>query len=72
MRSCSRERASDSRAETIAVAEDQAAPYIDLHQASIDYVEAIGEDAAHRLNREPDDNTRKSGFATVGPCSPAI
>ncbi|TRM64848.1 SGNH hydrolase-type esterase domain-containing protein [Schizophyllum amplum] len=43
--------------ETIAVAEAEDVSYIDLHQASIDYVEAIGEDAAHRLNREEDDNT---------------
>ncbi|KAI4521098.1 SGNH hydrolase [Schizophyllum commune Loenen D] len=51
--------------ETIAVAEAQDAPYIDLHQASIDYVEAIGEDAAHRLNREPDDNTHLNVNGTI-------
>ncbi|KAL1744698.1 SGNH hydrolase [Schizophyllum fasciatum] len=51
--------------ETIIVADVQDAPYIDLHQASIDYVEAIGEVAAHRLNREPDDNTHLNINGTI-------
>ncbi|KAG5724699.1 Rhamnogalacturonan acetylesterase rhgT [Termitomyces sp. T112] len=44
-------------AATISVAQQQGTHYIDLHQASITYVEAIGPDAAWRLNRSPDDFT---------------
>lgn len=31
--------------------------YIDLNKASTDYVNAIGEEASHEYNYEPDDNT---------------
>ena len=48
--------------ETILIAQQQGTHLLDLHAASIKYVEAIGPDAAHRLNRSPDDNTRKSWF----------
>lgn len=41
------------------VAQEQSAHVLDLHAASIKYVEAIGPDAAHRLNRLPEDNTRE-------------
>ncbi|KAF9468054.1 SGNH hydrolase [Collybia nuda] len=43
--------------ETILVAQQQKTHLLDLHAASISYVEAIGPDAAHVLNRLPDDNT---------------
>ncbi|KAF8149901.1 SGNH hydrolase [Crassisporium funariophilum] len=43
--------------EAILIAQQQGAHLLDLHAASIKYVEAIGPDAAHRLNRLPDDNT---------------
>jgi lysophospholipase L1-like esterase len=48
--------------ETILIAQQQGTHLLDLHAASIKYVEAIGPDAAHRLNRSPDDNTRKYWF----------
>jgi hypothetical protein len=41
--------------------------YIDLHGKSITYLEAIGPDAAHRLNKSPDDNTRKSRSIPIAP-----
>ncbi|KAJ3506643.1 hypothetical protein NLJ89_g6763 [Agrocybe chaxingu] len=44
--------------ETILIAQQQNTHVLDLHAASIKYVEAIGPDAAHRLNRLPEDNTR--------------
>jgi len=43
--------------ETILISQQQKTHLLDLHQESINYVEAIGPDAAHRLNRLPDDNT---------------
>ncbi|PPQ82001.1 hypothetical protein CVT24_009893 [Panaeolus cyanescens] len=43
--------------ETKLIAQQQGTHLLDLHAASIKYVEAIGPDAAHRLNRTPDDNT---------------
>ena len=42
------------------IAEEEGTHLLDLHRASIEYVEAIGPDAAHRLNRSPDDTTRAS------------
>ncbi|GLB40391.1 putative carbohydrate esterase family 12 protein [Lyophyllum shimeji] len=42
---------------TISVAQQQKTHLLDLHKASIAYIEAIGPDAAHRLNRLPDDYT---------------
>lgn len=44
--------------ETALIAQQQVTHLLDLHNASIAYVEAIGPDAAHVLNRTPDDNTR--------------
>ncbi|KIK63043.1 carbohydrate esterase family 12 protein [Collybiopsis luxurians FD-317 M1] len=38
---------------------------LDLHAASITYVEEIGPDAAHRLNRSPDDNTHLNINGTI-------
>ncbi|PPQ67495.1 hypothetical protein CVT25_006036 [Psilocybe cyanescens] len=43
--------------ETILISQQQNTHLLDLHAASIKYVETIGPDAAHRLNRLPDDNT---------------
>ncbi|KAF8199551.1 SGNH hydrolase [Pholiota molesta] len=43
--------------ETILISEQQKTHLLDLHASSIKYVEAIGPDAAHVLNRLPDDNT---------------
>ncbi|KAF8896341.1 SGNH hydrolase [Infundibulicybe gibba] len=43
--------------ETILISQQQKTHLLDLHQASITYVEAIGPTAAHVLNRLPDDNT---------------
>ncbi|KAF8962790.1 SGNH hydrolase-type esterase domain-containing protein [Flammula alnicola] len=43
--------------ETILISQQQKTHLLDLHAASIKYVVAIGPDAAHRLNRLPDDNT---------------
>jgi len=40
------------------VAKEQKTHLLDLHEESIKYIEAIGEDAAHRLNKSPTDNTR--------------
>ncbi|KAK7691088.1 hypothetical protein QCA50_006191 [Cerrena zonata] len=51
--------------ETILVAQEQDTHLLDLHAASIKYVEAIGPDAAHRLNRLPDDNTHLNANGTI-------
>ncbi|RDB25595.1 Rhamnogalacturonan acetylesterase RhgT [Hypsizygus marmoreus] len=44
-------------AATILVAQQERTHVLDLHKSSIAYVEAIGPDSAHILNRLPDDNT---------------
>lgn len=44
--------------ETIQVAKEQGTHFLELHDTSIKYITAIGPDAAHRLNRSPEDNTR--------------
>ncbi|KDR76260.1 hypothetical protein GALMADRAFT_139984 [Galerina marginata CBS 339.88] len=44
-------------AEAILISQQQKTHLLDLHAASIKYVEAIGPDAAHRLNRLPTDDT---------------
>ena len=49
----------DMPIETRLIAQEQQTHLLDLNAASIAYAEAIGPDAAHRLNRLPDDNTRK-------------
>ncbi|KAG7451189.1 SGNH hydrolase [Guyanagaster necrorhizus] len=51
--------------ETILIAEQQGTHLLDLHEASIEYCEAIGPDAAHRLNRLPDDNTHLNVNGTI-------
>ncbi|CAL1716209.1 unnamed protein product [Somion occarium] len=51
--------------ETKLVSEQQHTHLLDLHGASIKYVEAIGRDAAHRLNRLPDDDTHLNPNGTI-------
>ncbi|KAK0204899.1 SGNH hydrolase [Desarmillaria ectypa] len=51
--------------ETILISEQLGTHLLDLHKASIEYCEAIGPDAAHRLNRLPDDNTHLNVNGTV-------
>ncbi|KAI0748145.1 SGNH hydrolase [Daedaleopsis nitida] len=43
--------------ETIKVAHAQRLPLLDLHAQSVEYCEAIGPEASHRLNYLPTDNT---------------
>jgi lysophospholipase L1-like esterase len=43
----------------ISVADNLGQHSIDLHRNSMKYLEDIGEDAAHRLNKFPHDTTRK-------------
>ncbi|KAH6912134.1 SGNH hydrolase [Coprinopsis sp. MPI-PUGE-AT-0042] len=43
--------------QTKLIAQQQGTKLLDLHANSIKYVNAIGADAAHRLNKSPDDNT---------------
>ncbi|PPQ64111.1 hypothetical protein CVT24_008928 [Panaeolus cyanescens] len=53
-------------AQTKLIAQQQGTRVLDLHAASIKYVEAIGPDAAHRLNKSPSDNTHiNTNGATV-------
>ncbi|EJD48508.1 SGNH hydrolase [Auricularia subglabra TFB-10046 SS5] len=51
--------------ETLLIASQEGAHALDLHQTSIDYITAIGPDAAHRLNRLPDDNTHLNANGTI-------
>ncbi|PBL03488.1 SGNH hydrolase [Armillaria gallica] len=51
--------------ETILIAKQQGTHLLDLHEASIKYCEAIGPDAAHRLNRLPDDDTHLNVNGTI-------
>ncbi|KAK7033151.1 SGNH hydrolase [Favolaschia claudopus] len=51
--------------ETILISQQQQTHLLDLHAHSITYVEAIGPDAAHRLNRSPDDNTHLNENGTI-------
>lgn len=46
--------------ETILISEEQDTHLLDLHASSMDYVQAIGKEASHRLNLAADDNTRQS------------
>lgn len=41
----------------IVAAAETGSAYLDLNKASTDYVNAIGEEASHEYNYEPDDNT---------------
>ncbi|QRV75501.1 carbohydrate esterase family 12 protein [Ceratobasidium sp. AG-Ba] len=51
--------------ETILISEQKQTHLIDLHKWSVWYVEKIGPDAAHRLNRLPDDNTHLNANGTT-------
>ncbi|KAJ6531825.1 SGNH hydrolase-type esterase domain-containing protein, partial [Mycena capillaripes] len=51
--------------ETILISQQLDTHLLDLHANSITYVEAIGPDAAHRLNRSPDDNTHLNENGTI-------
>ncbi|KAI0803752.1 SGNH hydrolase-type esterase domain-containing protein [Xylaria sp. FL0064] len=55
----------DQRLSTIAAAEATNTTYLDLNQASLTYVDAIGEDAAHAYNLVPDDNTHLNDWGSV-------
>ncbi|KAF2145660.1 carbohydrate esterase family 12 protein, partial [Aplosporella prunicola CBS 121167] len=47
----------DQREATLSVATNTGTPSIDLNQASVDYLNAIGPDDAHTYNLESGDNT---------------
>ncbi|KAJ6494853.1 SGNH hydrolase [Mycena vitilis] len=51
--------------ETILISQQLDTHLLDLHAHSIAYVEAIGPDAAHRLNRSPDDDTHLNENGTI-------
>ncbi|KAJ7170712.1 SGNH hydrolase [Mycena crocata] len=51
--------------ETILISQQLGTHLLDLHANSIRYVESIGADAAHRLNRLPDDNTHLNNNGTI-------
>ncbi|KAF8604546.1 SGNH hydrolase, partial [Ceratobasidium sp. AG-I] len=51
--------------ETILISEQKQTHLLDLHKWSMWYVEKIGPDAAHRLNRLPDDNTHLNANGTT-------
>ncbi|KAI2634048.1 SGNH hydrolase-type esterase domain-containing protein [Xylaria nigripes] len=55
----------DQRLVTIAVAEATGATYLDLNQASINYVDAIGEEAAQVYNLNPEDETHLNDWGSV-------
>ncbi|KAF2967663.1 hypothetical protein GQX73_g5904 [Xylaria multiplex] len=55
----------EERLATIAAAEASNTTYLDLNQASLAYVDAIGEDAAHVYNLNPDDNTHLNAWGSV-------
>ncbi|KAI1822606.1 SGNH hydrolase-type esterase domain-containing protein [Xylaria intraflava] len=55
----------DQRLATIAAAEATGITYLDLNQASINYVNAIGEEAAHAYNLNPDDDTHLNDWGSV-------
>ncbi|KIY71492.1 carbohydrate esterase family 12 protein [Cylindrobasidium torrendii FP15055 ss-10] len=50
---------------TVGVANQESVHVIDLHATSIKYCEAIGEEACHRLNKSPDDNTHLNNDGSV-------
>ncbi|KAI1183584.1 GDSL-like Lipase/Acylhydrolase [Nemania serpens] len=55
----------DQRLATIAAAQLSQTTYLDLNEASLSYVDAIGEDAAHAYNLNPSDNTHLSAWGSV-------
>ncbi|KAI3335812.1 SGNH hydrolase-type esterase domain-containing protein [Ustulina deusta] len=55
----------DERLATIVAAEATNTIYLDLNQASLAYIDAIGESAAHAYNLNPDDNTHLNDWGSV-------
>ncbi|KAI1362938.1 SGNH hydrolase-type esterase domain-containing protein [Xylaria arbuscula] len=55
----------DERLATIAAADATNTTYLDLNAASIAYVDAIGEEAAHAYNLAADDNTHLNDWGSV-------
>ncbi|TRX91845.1 hypothetical protein FHL15_007164 [Xylaria flabelliformis] len=55
----------DQRLATISAASTAGATYLDLNAASLAYVDAIGEDAAHAYNLKEDDNTHLNAWGSV-------
>ncbi|KAK7530175.1 putative esterase [Phyllosticta citribraziliensis] len=52
-----KEDLAEQRSATLAVAQENGVLALDLNEASVSYLNAIGEDNAHRYNRVDDDNT---------------
>ncbi|KAI1420033.1 SGNH hydrolase-type esterase domain-containing protein [Xylaria sp. FL1777] len=55
----------NERLATIAAAEATNTTYLDLNQASLAYVDEIGESAAHAYNLSPDDNTHLNDWGSI-------
>ncbi|KAF7534013.1 hypothetical protein G7054_g6610 [Neopestalotiopsis clavispora] len=55
----------DQRLAAIYAANVTGSPIIDLNGASLNYVDTIGEDAAHTYNLSPDDNTHLNAWGQV-------
>ncbi|EIN04895.1 carbohydrate esterase family 12 protein, partial [Punctularia strigosozonata HHB-11173 SS5] len=51
--------------ETTEIAKEQHTHLLDLHKYSMDYVQAIGANSSHCLNRTPDDNTHLNANGTI-------
>jgi len=51
--------------ETILISQEQDTYLLDLHAASMKYVQAIGSTAAHKLDFESGDNTREAPFQQI-------
>lgn len=54
-----RKKQADDVTETILIAQQQKTVLLDLHKASLTYVQELGATASHRLNLAASDNTRK-------------
>ncbi|KAI1113286.1 GDSL-like Lipase/Acylhydrolase [Nemania sp. NC0429] len=55
----------DQRLATISAARSSRTAWLDLNAASLGYVDAIGEDAAHAYNLNPADNTHLNDWGSV-------
>ncbi|KAI4592149.1 hypothetical protein KJ359_011476 [Pestalotiopsis sp. 9143b] len=55
----------DQRLAAIYAANATGSPIIDLNAASLNYVDTIGEEAAHTYNLSPDDNTHLNAWGQV-------
>ncbi|KAK8214659.1 putative esterase [Phyllosticta capitalensis] len=60
-----KEDLAEQRTATLAVASDAGVLALDLNQASVDYLNAIGEDNAHRYNLNSDDDTHLNVAGSV-------